>query len=83
MAAVVHQPFDKPAGRAAEPLVELTPMQRVTGQSITLLARFFSGFTVRWIDCQPDVCQRVYLLITPAIWMLSCYGLHCRANCGD
>ncbi|MFO1065913.1 MAG: lysophospholipid acyltransferase family protein [Pirellulales bacterium] len=35
-------------------------MQRLTGQTITLLARFFSGFTVRWIDCQPDVCQRIY-----------------------
>ncbi len=60
MAAVAHQSFDKPAGRPTEPLVQLTPLQRLTGQSITLLARFFSGFTVRWIDCQPDYCQRVY-----------------------
>ncbi len=38
----------------------MTAMQRITGQTITLLARFFSGFTVRWIDCQPDTYQRVY-----------------------
>lgn len=24
------------------------------------LARFMSGSNVRWIDCQPDTCQRVY-----------------------
>lgn len=35
-------------------------LQRLTGKTIILLARFFSGYTVRWIDCQPDTCQRVY-----------------------
>jgi 1-acyl-sn-glycerol-3-phosphate acyltransferase len=25
-----------------------------------LTARVVSGFTVRWIDCQPDTCQRIY-----------------------
>ncbi|MFV2066396.1 MAG: lysophospholipid acyltransferase family protein, partial [Pirellulales bacterium] len=25
-----------------------------------LLARLLSGASVRWIDCQPDTCQRVY-----------------------
>lgn len=24
------------------------------------IARFFSGAAVRWIECQPDTCQRVY-----------------------
>ena len=24
------------------------------------MARFLSGASVRWIDCQPDSCQRVY-----------------------
>ena len=43
-----------------EQRIELSTMQRVTGQTITLLARFFSGFTVRWVDCQPDTCQRIY-----------------------
>jgi len=32
----------------------------ITGGTLALLARFFSGYSVRWIDCQPDVCQRVY-----------------------
>ena len=27
---------------------------------ITTLARFLSGASVRWIDSQPDTCQRVY-----------------------
>jgi 1-acyl-sn-glycerol-3-phosphate acyltransferase len=28
--------------------------------SLALLARFLSGSSVRWIDSQPDTCQRVY-----------------------
>ncbi len=32
----------------------------ITGGTLALIARFFSGYSVRWIDCQPDVCQRVY-----------------------
>ena len=35
-------------------------LARLTGGTVILLARFFSGYTVRWIDCQPDTCQRVY-----------------------
>jgi 1-acyl-sn-glycerol-3-phosphate acyltransferase len=27
---------------------------------LTYLARFLSGASVRWIDCQPDTCQRIY-----------------------
>lgn len=27
---------------------------------LALLARFLSGASVRWIDCQPDSCQRIY-----------------------
>ena len=27
---------------------------------LVLLARFFSGCSARWIDSQPDTCQRVY-----------------------
>lgn len=30
------------------------------GGGLALLARFFSGASVRWIDSQPDTCQRVY-----------------------
>jgi 1-acyl-sn-glycerol-3-phosphate acyltransferase len=32
----------------------------VTRNFLALLARFLSGFSVRWIDSQPDTCQRVY-----------------------
>ncbi len=33
---------------------------RITGAVLAALARFLSGASVRWIDCQPDTCQRVY-----------------------
>ncbi len=33
---------------------------RLTGHILALTAKFLSGSTVRWIDCQPDTCQRVY-----------------------
>ncbi len=29
-------------------------------RALTLLARFMSGASVRWVDSQPDTCQRVY-----------------------
>ena len=32
----------------------------LTSHVIVALAKLFSGFTVRWIDCQPDTCQRIY-----------------------
>jgi 1-acyl-sn-glycerol-3-phosphate acyltransferase len=32
----------------------------LTGGSLALLARLLSGASVRWIDSQPDSCQRVY-----------------------
>lgn len=32
----------------------------ITGTLLALFARVLSGATVRWIDCQPDTCQRVY-----------------------
>ena len=34
--------------------------QRVAGTTIIGLARFFSGYSVRWVDCQPETCQRIY-----------------------
>jgi 1-acyl-sn-glycerol-3-phosphate acyltransferase len=33
---------------------------KITGAILALIAKFLSGATVRWIDCQPDTCQRVY-----------------------
>lgn len=32
----------------------------LTSHVIVLLAKLFSGFTVRWVDCQPETCQRIY-----------------------
>lgn len=32
----------------------------ITGQFLASFAKFMSGASVRWIDCQPDTCQRVY-----------------------
>jgi 1-acyl-sn-glycerol-3-phosphate acyltransferase len=33
---------------------------RLTAHAIALAAKLVSGFTVRWVDCQPDTCQRIY-----------------------
>ena len=32
----------------------------ITINILALIARLLSGASVRWIDCQPDTCQRVY-----------------------
>jgi 1-acyl-sn-glycerol-3-phosphate acyltransferase len=32
----------------------------MTGTLLAIIARLISGAHVRWIDCQPDTCQRVY-----------------------
>ena len=32
----------------------------LTRNALVLMARFLSGCSVRWIDSQPDTCQRVY-----------------------
>jgi 1-acyl-sn-glycerol-3-phosphate acyltransferase len=37
-----------------------SPLCRLTGTIIATVARYVSGYTVRWIDCQPDTRQRVY-----------------------
>jgi len=33
---------------------------KITGPILALIARLISGASVRWIDSQPDTCQRVY-----------------------
>lgn len=43
-------------GDAAKPRLEISAIRSF----LALLARFLSGASVRWIDCQPDTCQRVY-----------------------
>ncbi len=37
-----------------------TPATALTGRLLALTARLLSGATTRWVDCQPDTCQRVY-----------------------
>ncbi len=32
----------------------------ITAPFLATIARLMSGASVRWIDCQPDTCQRVY-----------------------
>jgi 1-acyl-sn-glycerol-3-phosphate acyltransferase len=32
----------------------------LTRSALAGFAKLFSGATVRWVDCQPDTCQRVY-----------------------
>src|SRR6056297_3592775 len=43
-----------------EPTTVESGIMTPTSQGIVLLAKLFSGFTVRWVDCQPDTCQRIY-----------------------
>jgi len=33
---------------------------RITGAILAAIARFLSGASIRWIDSQPDPCQRIY-----------------------
>ena len=33
---------------------------RLTAPVLALIAKLISGATTRWIDCQPDKCQRIY-----------------------
>ena len=40
--------------------LERTPAAVLTSGALALAARLLSGATTRWIDCQPDTCQRVY-----------------------
>lgn len=32
----------------------------LTANVLAMVAKLLSGFSVRWIDCQPDTCQRIY-----------------------
>ena len=35
-------------------------MKQITGPVLAAIAKMLSGATVRWVDCEPDVCQRIY-----------------------
>lgn len=58
MAAAIRSRYTTTAPESDVP--EKSLLSRITGGTVILLARFFSGYTVRWVDCQPDTCQRVY-----------------------
>ena len=32
----------------------------LTGTALSFIAKLLSGASVRWVDCQPEICQRVY-----------------------
>ena len=42
------------------PLKEPSVGSSFTQTMLSLTARFLSGASVRWFECQPDTCQRVY-----------------------
>ena len=33
---------------------------QLTSKLLVIAAKVVSGYTVRWVDCLPDTCQRVY-----------------------
>lgn len=35
-------------------------MKAITIPALVAVAKLFSGATLRWVDCQPDTCQRIY-----------------------
>jgi 1-acyl-sn-glycerol-3-phosphate acyltransferase len=53
----IRLPRMSPAPPGAPPR---TPTTVLTSRLLALTARLLSGATTRWIDCQPDTCQRVY-----------------------
>jgi len=48
------------AGPAPSGSTAPTFLCRLTGSMLAGIARIISGYTVRWIDCQPELCQRIY-----------------------
>jgi len=46
--------------RWAVPPSDRNPICWMTGTFLAALAKFLSGASARWVDCQPDTCQRVY-----------------------
>ena len=53
----MHRSLPTPAPRkTATPKPRLT----VTATVLSSVAKFLAGSSIRWIDCEPDTCQRVY-----------------------
>lgn len=53
----VQEPADSTAAGEMPPT---TLGNEVVALFLAALARFLSGASVRWIDCEPDTCQRIY-----------------------
>ena len=50
--------MESPKPIDAKPIENTTHV--ITSRVLAMVARVISGASVRWIDCQPDTCQRVY-----------------------
>jgi len=46
--------------RWAAPPTNRHPIYWMTGTFLAAIAKFLSGASARWVDCQPDTCQRIY-----------------------
>jgi 1-acyl-sn-glycerol-3-phosphate acyltransferase len=46
--------------RWAAPPADRHPVYWMTGTFLAAIAKFLSGASARWVDCQPDTCQRIY-----------------------
>lgn len=61
---LVDQIKSMSAPRARDPAAKPRPQAdlgaRITRMFLVGLARFLSGASSRWVDCQPDTCQRIY-----------------------
>ncbi|MBT7254080.1 MAG: 1-acyl-sn-glycerol-3-phosphate acyltransferase, partial [Planctomycetaceae bacterium] len=33
---------------------------QLTSKLLVATAKIISGYTIRWVDCLPDTCQRIY-----------------------
>jgi 1-acyl-sn-glycerol-3-phosphate acyltransferase len=42
------------------PPLDRNPAYWMTGTFLAAVAKFLSGARARWVDCQPDTCQRIY-----------------------
>src|SRR4029079_19530028 len=49
-----------PRYRFAGPPTDRGPVSWMTGTLLAEIAKFLSGASARWVDCQPDTCQRIY-----------------------
>jgi len=50
----------RPRYRFAGPPTDRGPVSWMTGTLLAEIAKFLSGASARWVDCQPDTCQRIY-----------------------